>query len=216
MKRTHLGILAGRLSLIGIVTLAAILGFAGPVQAHNYEISETPKAGETLTVLPAAFTITTNGLLLNVNGDGTGFAIQVRDAAGNYFGDGCVTVSGATLSTASALGAAGKYTMTWQAISTDGHTVSNSYQFSWQPPVGFTPSKSSATAPNCHGTQAINPSSAPITSTGSSATTAVSADSLSAVLWIGGAVLIVALAVVVTLFLTGRRKKSPTNAPPTG
>lgn len=206
--------LAARLSFIGVGVLVVILGSAGAAQAHNYEISEIPQAGETLSVLPATFEITTNGLLLNVNGDGSGFAIQVRNAAGAYFGDGCVTVSGAALSTGAALGTAGKYTLTWQAISTDGHTVSNSYAFDWQPAAGFTPSASSATAPNCHGTQAISSTYAPVAAPGSSTSNSVSSGTLSAVLWIGGAILAVALAVIATLALTGRRRKSTAGSPP--
>jgi methionine-rich copper-binding protein CopC len=36
----------------------AVLGLAGPAQAHNYLIASTPEVGGTLTALPKAFEIT--------------------------------------------------------------------------------------------------------------------------------------------------------------
>src|SRR5450830_741219 len=124
-----------------LVAVVAVLALAAPAEAHNYPIASTPSAGETLTALPAQFSVTTNDVLLNIDGNAAGFALQVRDLKGLYYGDGCVTVDGASMSTgSSALGAGGTYTVTWQAISTDAHTVSGSFDFTWQPPAGFVPS----------------------------------------------------------------------------
>jgi methionine-rich copper-binding protein CopC len=185
-----------------------VLGFVAPAQAHNYPISSTPKAGETLTALPAKFEIVTNDVLLDIDGTGAGFALQVTDAAGRYYGDGCVTVAGPSMSTAAALGAAGRYTVTWQAVSTDGHTTSDSFTFSWQPPADFTPSTGSATAPDCHGTSSVNSTAtASGGSTGQTSTgRTVDGGTLGAVLWIGGAILAVAAGVILTLLLLGRKK----------
>lgn len=183
-----------------------VLGLAASAQAHDYPISTIPKAGETLTALPARFEIITNEVLLDMGGTGAGFALEVTDAAGRYYGDGCVTVTGPGMSTAAALGAAGRYTVTWQAVSTDGHSSSDSFDFTWQPPVGFTPSEGSVTAPDCHGTSSVN--TKPTTSVGSSTQT-VDAGTLAAVLWIGGRFLAVATAVILTLLLVGRKKSIP-------
>ena len=201
-----------RLPLVILVALAAalgatvpVLGKAAPAQAHNYLVSSTPKAGETLTALPKDFEVTTNDVLLNIDGNGTGFGLQVTDSAGKYYGDGCVAVEGMVMSTAAALGAAGSYTVTWQAVSTDGHTVSDSYGFTWQPPTGFTPSSGSSTVPDCNGTASINTTPAP--DSGTTGAQTVDTGTLSTVLWIGGAFLTVAAAVILTLVVTGRRKK---------
>lgn len=201
-----------RLPLVILVALAAalgatvpVLGQAAPAQAHNYLVSSTPKAGETLTALPKDFEVTTNDVLLNIDGNGTGFGLQVTDSAGKYYGDGCVAVEGMVMSTAAALGAAGSYTVTWQAVSTDGHTVSDSYGFTWQPPTGFTPSPGSSTVPDCNGTASINTTPAP--DSGTTGAQTVDTGTLSTVLWIGGAFLAVAAAVILTLVVTGRRKK---------
>jgi methionine-rich copper-binding protein CopC len=203
-----------RLSLVLLVALAAalgatvpVLGATSPAQAHNYLVSSTPKAGETLTALPKDFAIITNDALLNIDGTGSGFGLQVTDRAGRYYGDGCVTVSGPEMSTAAALGAAGAYTVTWQAVSTDGHTVSDSYGFSWKPSADFTPSPGSAAVPNCNGTATVNESASPGSS--STASQIVDSGTLNTVLWIGGAILAVASAVILTLVFTGRKKRVP-------
>lgn len=199
---------ASRLTIATIAAVVAImpaLGIAASAQAHNYLVSSTPKAGETLTALPPSFVITTNDILLNIDGKGAGFAIEVTDAAGKYYGDGCVTIDGPAMSMKSALGAEGKYTVTWQAVSTDGHTVSDTYDFSWQPPSSFTPADGSTTAPDCNGT--LSPQAKTSAEQGSSTSRAADSGALGTVLWIGGAFLAVALAVILTLFFSLRRKK---------
>lgn len=200
---------------VGIVILVAVAGVVGvtapaigggdPAEAHNYLVSSTPASGEVLTSLPARFEVTTNGVLLNINKNGSGFALQVRDAAGRYYGDGCVIVDGPTISTPAAIGAAGDYTVTWQVISTDGHTVSDTFPFSWKPEAAAASRQTagSDSAPSCHGTYHLDSSGLPPASSGTGSA-AVGGDTLVTVLWVGGAV----LAVGVTLLLTGRRRKS--------
>lgn len=191
-------------ALGALVVVVPVLGAAAPAQAHNYLVSSTPSAGQTLTELPKQFEITTNGPLLTLGGSTGGFAFEVKDAAGKFYGDGCVTVEGATMSTTAALGAAGTYTVIWQVVSSDGHTVSDEYTFSWAPAEGQTLSDGSTKAPDCNGTaggQAPDPdASAP-------ASPDQKVD-LGNVLWIGGAVIAVGLAAGVTLLVVGRRNKT--------
>ena len=184
-----------------------VWGAASPAQAHNNLVSSTPREGETLTALPKNFVITTNGSLLNIDGNSAGFALQVTDSAGKYYGDGCVTVEGPTVSTAAALGAAGAYTVTWQAVSTDGHTISDSFGFTWQPPAGFTPSAGAIKVPDCNGTTGVNERPAP--ESGTTGAQTVGASTLITVVWIGGALLAIAAAVILFLVFAGRRKKTP-------
>ncbi len=120
-------------SIIGMSALLA-LGTSLPASAHNYVVSSTPAEGEAVTAVPEGFVLTTNEPLLVAEGsDNSGFAIQVTDAAGMFYGDGCLEVAGATMGMGAGLGAAGDYTMTYQFISADGHTVSESYGFSYAP-----------------------------------------------------------------------------------
>ncbi|MEO8907146.1 MAG: copper resistance CopC family protein [Microbacteriaceae bacterium] len=189
-----------------LVACGAMLTVSAPAQAHNYLEQSTPKAGETLTVLPKKFSVITDGILQNLY-HGNGFALQVRDSHGLYYGDGCVTVDGPGISTPAALGAPGKYEVIWQIISTDGHSLSNAFTFTWSPSSpDAVVSNGSKTAPDCHGTLKPN-GDANATPAPDPRTVADNTDNTGTVLWIGGAVLAVGLAVGVTLMLTGRKKK---------
>ncbi len=144
---------APRLALL--VTAAAALAtapallLAAPAQAHNYLVSSTPAEGETLTALPDRFDITTNEALLDLGGSTGAFALQVTDADGLYYGDGCLDVTGPAMSTAAALGAPGTYTVQWQVVSADGHSVSDEYAFEWAPTSAGEESAGSAAPPVC-------------------------------------------------------------------
>ena len=189
----------GALGALGLA-LAAALTIAGPAQAHNWVVDSTPAEGETLTALPGSFEIRTNDALLDVTGAGGGFAFLVQDADGLYYGDGCVRVVGASMFTTAALGAPGEYTVSWQFVSADGHTLSGSYGFVWAPEDGAAPSSGSAERPGCgeepapEGTAAAEPGDE---STGP----AVPAD----VWWILAAVAAVAVAAIATLLIARRR-----------
>src|ERR1700712_918766 len=78
----------------GVLVGASVLGLAAPAFAHNFLVSSDPAAGQTLTTLPAKFTITTNEGLLDLSGHGSGFAFDIEDASHRFYGDGCVTVTG--------------------------------------------------------------------------------------------------------------------------
>ena len=200
---------------VAALAVAAMLVLPTPAQAHNYLIESTPAAGATLTTLPDRFSVVTNAALLDLNANNAGFALQVQDADKRYYGDGCVTVDGPGISTAAAIGAPGVYTVTWQVISADGHTVSDRYSFTWAPVAasptdGSAPggektveSRGSSKIPDCNGTLHPNASGSGV----GDDRPAVSEGTLSTVLWLGGAVLAVGAAVVVTLLVTGRRRR---------
>lgn len=184
--------------------VAAVLMFAAPASAHSSLVSSTPAGDGTLTTLPSEFSVTTSEALLDINGNGSGFALLVRDAAGLYYGDGCVTVDGAAIRQPAALGEARTYTVAWQALSTDGHTVSGTFPFTWAPVGDATRSTGSIAPPDCNGKFRLNLSGLP--SAGTVAASAPAANGqLSAVLWIAGTVLAVGIAAVLTLMATARR-----------
>lgn len=141
-----------RLTGLAITSLvgAAVLVAATPAWAHSEIVDSTPEAGETLIALPDAFSVTASETLLDLDGQGV-FALQIRDAAGDYYGDGCVEVLDATMSAEPALGVSGEYTMVWQVVSADGHPVSGEIDFTWQAPAEFEPAVSAAEPPRCDG-----------------------------------------------------------------
>ncbi|CAN5306024.1 hypothetical protein BH11ACT4_BH11ACT4_10970 [soil metagenome] len=194
---------AAILAAVGALVVAApVLGNPSPAQAHNYLVDSTPASGETLTTLPDVFEIRTNGPLLVLGGSTGGFALEVRDAAGAYYSDGCVTVEGPSMTEKAALGDAGQYTVLWQVVSTDGHTVSGQYDFTWAPAPGQVVSEGASTPPDCNGT-AGRDAPAP---TGTAEPPRADAD-LGDVLWISGAIGAVLVAALVTFLVLGRRRK---------
>jgi copper resistance protein C len=201
MNRLFRGVALGAL-----IAAAGVFALAAPAQAHNYVVSTIPASGSVLTQLPEQFSVTTNDNLLNLGGKGNGFVLQIRDAGGVYYGDGCVTVQGATMSADAALGEPGAYTIAWQLISTDGHTVSGEIPFTWQPDANQpAPSTGSATPPDCGGTHSAATSTA---SEQPSPPRQAAAVPLGDVLWIGGAILLVGLAAGTTLIVVTRRARN--------
>lgn len=143
-----------------LLALAAAVLPAAIAEAHNYPVSTVPATGATLETLPDRFLVTTNDNLLDLGGESKGFAIEIVDAAGKFFGNGCVTVSGPRLSTAAAAGPGGSYSILWQGVSVDGHLVSGKIPFTWNPTTdGQTQiTAGSKTPPVCG---AENPTAAP-------------------------------------------------------
>ncbi|MEV8253741.1 copper resistance protein CopC [Rhodoglobus sp. NPDC076762] len=195
-------------------TIAALLLLvAAPASAHNYLVDSTPLEGETLTVLPEEFSVSTNDVLLDLAGDGGGFAIQILDADGGYYGDGCVSIRDESLSTLAALGEPGEYRMLWQLVSADGHTISDEINFTWQPDADQVLSEALDAPPACGG-GSLEESTPPAASEGSNdssdsdaSDTGVSVDAATVVL-IGGAVALVLIAAVAIFLISVKRNKS--------
>lgn len=195
---------AAVLAAASAALLSALL-VASPAQAHNFLVSSTPAAGETLTTLPELFEITTNDELLYADGS-RAFALQVIGPDGRFHGDGCLTVDGPTMSTPAALGESGEYTIDWQVVSADGHTVSDTIEFRWAPEAGQTVSAGVETAPACEpaASDAAVPAASAAASTAASRATTAPGDSDA--LWIAGAVVAVLAAAGITLAVTRRRQ----------
>ncbi|TWX37433.1 copper resistance protein CopC [Frigoribacterium sp. ACAM 257] len=129
----------------GLLALAPV----SSASAHDYVVSSAPAEGSTQSAELTEASITFNDVILDLSGTGSSNVLEVTDASGRHFEDGCSATSGATLSTGVALGAAGDYTMTYQAVSADGHTVSASLPFTWTPPAGAAVAEGAASRPAC-------------------------------------------------------------------
>jgi hypothetical protein len=185
---------------------------AAPAFAHNYIVDSSPSAGAVVTEQPGVFSVTTNDLLLDLGGTGTGSAMLVTGPADAplFYGDGCAVVSGATVETAAQLGAAGEYTVIWQTVSTDGHSISDEFTFDWQPEPDQVVADGAATAPTC-GTEAdAGPTASDASPSADPATTETGAgdSALSTVAWIGGTLGAVLLAVGATLVILRRKPRA--------
>lgn len=185
------------------VAAALVLGFASPAAAHDYVVDSTPSDGATITALPDAWTVTANNPLLTLEGNDGAFAIVVTDADGLYYGDGCVEVSGATMTAPAVLGEAGAYEMTFQYVSSDGHTLSETVAFTYAPETDEPVTQGSTAAPECGGEPATGADGA--AAPGDSAAADETGAVLAGVAWIGGG-LLAAAAVATIIVLTNRRR----------
>ena len=235
-RRALATLAVGALAVTGAAV--GVLAAAAPASAHNWLVSTVPAEDETLTTLPERFGVTTNDVLLDLTGEGSGNALQIEGPDGQqmFYGDGCSTLDGVSLWTNAALGAPGQYQLLYRIVSADGHPVSGSITFQWQPAAGQPQSAGSPTPPTCGQATGQSPgqppggaSTAPAAAAtpGATATAGGSTDTgghagmthedglsgaLGDFLWIAAAVLVVAAAVVLTVVIARRRRTGPTSA----
>jgi len=181
--------------------LAVALVAAPPASAHSALVASTPSDGETLGELPPEFSVTMNETLLASAGDAA-FALRVRDDGGRYYGDGCLTIVDATVSTPASIGAAGDYVMEWQVVSADGHAVGGEIPFTWTGEA----TAEGTTAPAACGEAPAEQTEAP--GDGGHHEAEASQIPVGDILWIVGAVLAVAAAVTVALIATRRTPRA--------
>lgn len=201
---------AARAVFAVVVIAAALLGGAAPASAHNSVVGSSPAANAVVTEQPGVFSATTSDLLLDLGGTGSGSAMIIRGPAGAplFYGTGCATVSGATVETSAQLGAAGTYTVIWQTVSTDGHSISDTFTFDWQPAPGQTLASGAVTAPKCTSKADAVPTDINTSSPTDAGTTTAGGDALSTIAWIGATLGAVLLAGGITLVIL-RRKHRP-------
>ena len=188
---------AVRLAVVAAASAMLALLPALPASAHNSLVATTPAEDAVVTEQPGSVSLETNDELLDLDG---GSVIQVQGPDGSYYGDGCTVVDGAAARTEVLLGAPGEYTVTWKVVSTDGHPISGTWAFEWQPADGVQLAEGSAEPGDCGGSAvATTPTadgSAPDASGGGFPVDA---------LWIGGGVLLAAVAALGTWFAVRRR-----------
>jgi len=139
---------AHRLGLGALLGVSVVL-FPHTALAHNAVLDYNPEPNAVVTESPVAIAVTTNDALLDLGGGGNGFAIAAIDEQGLYYGDGCVVVEGPTLSALLELGAAGTYTIAYQYVSADGHSLSDQYTVEFAPGPNHQPAAGSFAAPRC-------------------------------------------------------------------
>lgn len=225
MIRRTLAATAGLAAALALALLPAVAA-----SAHDYLVGSDPAADSTVTAPPSTVTLTFNDRVLDLAGDGSSTLLTVTgpDAATRHFETGCATVADRNVSAPVALGGAGSYTVTYQIVSADGHTVSNSYAFAYQPPAGAaeaagtektacgaaagTPATEAPAASDPATPEATSGGSAPLVTAASPQPTVAASDSgLGLVIGIAIAIVVLAIAGVVIVVVTARRK--PAAAP---
>jgi methionine-rich copper-binding protein CopC len=132
---------------LALATFALSGAFAAPALAHATLTGTSPENGSSTTDT-TSISLTANEELLDL-GDGEGFVIAVSDAAGHFYGDGCVVVDGMNASMPVHLGGAGDYTVAYRVVSADGHPIEGSWQFTYSPAPDATVGTAFTTMPVC-------------------------------------------------------------------
>ena len=220
------GLLAGAAAIAAAAALALLP--AAAADAHDYLVGSDPAADATVTTALDTVTLTFNDRVLDLSGNGSTNLLTVTGpgAATTHFETGCATVADTKVSAPVALGGAGDYTVTYQIVSADGHTVSSSYTFGYQPPAGATEAKGAAASPcgadgSATTTQGATAAPAPVATAtpGEAASTpqptaASNGTDLGLVIGIAIAIVVLAVIGVVIVLLTARRKPPAAAAPP--
>lgn len=117
--------------------------------AHASVIGSTPGSGDVVVEQPGTFSVVMNEEILAIEGAAGTNVMQLADADGLFYGDGCTAVEGDTIALDAQLGAAGDYTLTYQLVSADGHAVDGTVEFAFEPSAGTESATGSVTAPVC-------------------------------------------------------------------
>ncbi len=194
--------------LAAIVAGVLALAPATVASAHDYLVDSTPKAGSVQTQPLNSVTLTFNDIILDLKGDGSGSLAQVIGPDARHYETGCPTVLDRVLSVPVSLGEGGKYIVTWQIVSADGHTVSSSIEFTYRPPAGTIASAGNAAGPACGQLETAAPGAG--TGSGSNGGTAggstAQSSDLGLVLGIAIGIVVLALGGVLIVVLTARRR----------
>ncbi|WP_348789619.1 copper resistance CopC family protein [Leifsonia sp. NPDC080035] len=224
MSRRLLSAAAGLAAAIAVILVPATAA-----SAHDYLVSSDPAADSTVQSPLDTVALTFNDRVLDLGGNGSGTLLTVTgpDGAGTHYETGCPSIADAVVSAPVALGAAGQYTVAYQVVSADGHTVSNSYGFRYAPPAGTTAAAGSASSP-C-GAAATTPAATPEPTVTAQAgatpgpaatvstpqpTKAADSGNMGLVIGIAVAIVVIAIAGVLIVVLTARRKPPAGDAAP--
>jgi len=119
-------------AVAGFILAAAAVtaGGASPAAAHDQLVSASPAAGETVgTVAEVALTFSRELL----GADSGGNLATVTGPDGLFYETACAAVDGGILTLPVTLGSAGTYRVDWRAVSSDGHPISGTYEFTYAP-----------------------------------------------------------------------------------
>jgi MYXO-CTERM domain-containing protein len=174
---------------------SALVGLAGPAQAHDELISTNPKDQAQVPTVPDAIVLT-----FAEPAEQVGSQVIVRGPGGNV-AQGQPVFSQSTVTQAVQAGApAGSYTVLWRVTSDDGHPVSGRFTFT-AAAASTASATSSPTSGSAAATTAADPTSSSSGSGGSSAPRG---------LWL---LVLIALLVPVAIFIR-RRPGGPHDASP--
>lgn len=109
-----------------LLTAGLLFAVATPAAAHDEIVSSSPEASSTIGVVPEEISLTFSGEILT---DFSAVIIEVVAADGQNLASGEPIIVGTTVTQAVRPGQAGVFTVRWRVVSSDGHPISNEYQY---------------------------------------------------------------------------------------
>ncbi|MFJ4286249.1 copper resistance protein CopC [Paenarthrobacter nicotinovorans] len=185
---------------------SALLFSAAPASAHDVAESTAPANGATVAEVPASVSITFNNRPLAI---GSGVTVT---AGGENWADGPVEIIDSQAVQKLRPGApAGEYTVVWRVVSSDSHPIEGTFKFTATAGITTAASGTAVASPSGSATSATVPSvgSAP-PGTGSSAP---AADASQPFPWSIVVIAAVAVALVIFLAVTARKKLAASDDP---
>lgn len=138
--------------LVGAMAGVTAIGVA-PAAAHDQLISSSPAPGEHLAGAPSEITLRFSDDVLAF--DGVGAVIRISDSTGGTWQQGAAVTTGTVVTSAvDPTMPDGAFTLAWQVVSADGHTISGVIPFTVgevveTPPAAVVPQHTSvATVPD--------------------------------------------------------------------
>jgi len=195
--------------MAALVGVALALGSATPALSHNVVEERDPAADSVVTTSPVTVSISTNDNFLDTGDATRGFALVAQDESGLFYGDGCVSIDERTMSASLELGEAGTYTVLYQFVSADGHTLQDRYTFVFEPGADHVPASGRSAAPVCGETTEETPGeqTTPEVIAPTEALPSVGEESVSLVPTVAAGVVVLVL--LIGLGISGLRKRQP-------
>jgi len=122
-----------------LLALLAVLVPGAPAQAHDRLIESDPESGATLEEAPSEITLTYSGEVERLGG-----SVELQDSEGRAMDVGTPKGEGTTVTTPISEDLApGDYEVSWRIVSSDGHPISGTVDFTVE--EGASPSSTTST-----------------------------------------------------------------------
>lgn len=139
---------------VSIVLAALVLLPATAASAHDSLLESSPAAGATIATELTEVILTFSDVPLT----GAPAVIQVTDATGTSITTGELTATDRSLSVPVQPASVGEYSVVYQVVSSDAHTISGDFTFTYSGPVVTPSPSSSASEPAASATPEPSPS----------------------------------------------------------
>lgn len=120
--------------LISVMALALVI--SQPANAHDEVVSQSPATGETVSAGVIEIKLEFSGVPLALE-DGSGNEISVMGPNGAIKYAGCLPLEGNFGVLKADLDQVGTHTVTWRAVSSDGHPISGEFTFEIENSAGY-------------------------------------------------------------------------------